>query len=174
MHHADKEHFNFTYNRKCFDCILSISHVGYELLVAIHSINIGILIKINNRFVAELTDEQYYKLCDALDLSYSKGGFSSHVFLTLLSSHIPTHYSGFTYTYEQMRSYLICRHVDEAEKIYFKGWNDHVKDKRSARNFSKTEFYFGKEVADYCRCNNISSLWTDVECDEVRLTKPWD
>ena len=32
----------------------------------------------------------------------------------------------------------------------------------------------GKKVADYCRANNISSLWSDIPRDERRLTNPWD
>ena len=63
---------------------------------------------------------------------------------------------------------------DDEDKIYFCGWNDHKADKRKAHNFDKTEFYLGKKVADYCRANNISSLWSDIPRDERRLTNPWD
>ena len=59
------------------------------------------------------------------------------------------------------------------EKIYFKGWNDHIKDHNKARNFEKTEFYFGKEIADYCRKNNISSLWTHIASEKKLYYNPW-
>lgn len=52
------------------------------------------------------------------------------------------------------------------DKIYFCGWNDHQKDGRQARNFDKTEYFLGKKVAEYCRENNISSLWSDIPRDE--------
>ena len=63
---------------------------------------------------------------------------------------------------------------NEADKIYFRGWNDHLIDHRTARNFDKTEYYFGKRVADYCRVNNISSLWTDIPRDALNVTNPWE
>lgn len=72
-----------------------------------------------------------------------------------------------------MRRYLPYRNVDENNKIYFCGWNDHIRDKRTAHNFDKTEFFLGKAVADYCRQNNISSMWTDIQCDEINITFPW-
>ena len=50
---------------------------------------------------------------------------------------------------------------DEPWKIYFKGWNNHVLDKKTTRNFDKTEKLLGKRVADYCREHNISSIWSD-------------
>ena len=53
--------------------------------------------------------------------------------------------------------------ADEPDKTVFVGWNDHKLDKRVARNFGKTELFLGKKVADFCRCNNISSLWTSPE-----------
>ena len=59
--------------------------------------------------------------------------------------------------YTELYRYLPYRKVDEADKKYFCGWNNHIKDKRTANNFDKTEFYFGKKIADYCRINNI--IW---------------
>ena len=40
-------------------------------------------------------------------------------------------------------------------------------------SYEKTEFYFGKEVADYCRVNNISSLWTHIAKEEDTFYNPW-
>ena len=163
--HADKEHFCFDYADHTFDIIFAFAGEEYELLVGILNINFGILLKVTQNFVVELRDDDYYALCNALQLNYNINHFTSNVFLRLLSNHIPPHYSGFQYSSPTMRPSLICRHVEESEKIYFKGWNDHKKDGRTARNFDKTEFYFGKAIADYCRKNNISSLWTDIPRD---------
>ena len=61
---------------------------------------------------------------------------------------------------------------DAKEKIYFCGWNDHITDKRKARNFDKTEYYFGPRVANYCRRNNISSLWTADKYRTIHYSDP--
>ena len=58
-------------------------------------------------------------------------------------------------------------------KIYFKGWNNRVLDKKTARNFDKTEKLLGKRVADYCREHNISSMWSDKTSEKKKVTYPW-
>ena len=131
------------------------------------------LIKVSSDYVAELKADDYFNLCHWLNLSYKNGGFTSNMFLNLLSSKMPDKYSGYKFSYEDMVPYLKCKPVDEAEKIYFKGWNDHIKDHNKARNFEKTEFYFGKEIADYCRKNNISSLWTHIASEKKLYYNPW-
>ena len=54
---------------------------------------------------------------------------------------------------------------DEPWKIYFKGWNNHVLDKKTARNFDKTEKLLRKRVADYCREIIL------VRCGPIKLVK---
>lgn len=175
--HLDKEHFAFNYSNQTIDCILSFSNGHYELLVGIHALNYGFVVTIYQNgvgaYVAEITDNVYRDFCRVLNLSYRGDGFTSNTLLKLLSSHIPPASSGVKITYKTMRQYTKCRPVEESEKIYFKGWNNHVVDKNKAHNFDKTEFYFGKKVADYCRRNNISSLWTNIYRDETRYRNPW-
>ena len=96
------------------------------------------------------------------------------LFLRLLSENSPRQSTRQGVDYTELRRYLPYRHVDEEDKIYFCGCNDHQKDRRQARNFDKTEFFLGKAVAEYCRENNISSLWSDIPRDERQLTNPWD
>lgn len=176
---ADKEHFCFTYSHCDIDCIFSIGHKHHELLVAIIDENYGFVVNvyINRKgdFVAEIDEESYFGFCKVARLTYKDNHFTSSALLNLLSVHIPKSYSGWRYTDRDMRPYLCCRKIDEAEKIYFKGWNDHTKDKNTARNFDKTEFYFGKQVADYCRSNNISSIWSANPNDESseKNHPPW-
>ena len=170
--HVDKDKFSFNYKVR-FDVVVSIVNDGFELLIGLHSINKGLLIKVSSDYVAELRADDYFNLCHWLNLSYKNGGFTSNMFLNLLSSKMPDKYSGYKFSYEDMVPYLKCKPVDEAEKIYFKGWNDHIKDHNKARNFEKTEFYFGKEIADYCRKNNISSLWTHIASEKKLYYNPW-
>ena len=177
MSAVDKEHFSFPYARQTIDCILSLCEKGCELLVGVHMLNFGFVVPImrNKRglYIGELSDNDYNAFCRALGLTFRGDGFSSNTLLKLLSSNIPVKSTGQRVSYEEMRRFVKCRHVDEADKIYFKGWNDHKADGKIARNFDKTEFYCGKEVADYCRANNISSIWTDIKSDELTYKVPW-
>ncbi len=170
----DKEHYFFTYNDFRFDTILSIAFDGYEILVAIHTHNWGCVLKMNDDFIVEMQDDDYYSLRRLLNLDWNTNHFNSATFLRLLSECAPLHSNRLGVEYRELRNYLPYRHVDDADKIYFCGWNDHIRDRRKAHNFDKTEFYLGKKVADYCRVNNISSLWSDIPRDERRLTNPWD
>lgn len=172
----DKEHFSFTYAKHRIDCIFAFTNEKYELLVGIHTINYGFVVQIeknkNGKYIAEINEDIYRSFCNALHLSYQNDSFSTNTLLNLLSKNIPTTSAGIKIPYETMRNYIKCRPVDESEKIYFKGWNDHIKDGNTAHNFDKTEFYFGKKVADYCRKNNISSLWTRINNEKVNYHDP--
>lgn len=170
----EKEHYHFNFNNFRFDVILSIANIGYEILVAIHDSNWGCVLKMNSSFFVEVPDDAYFKLCKVLQLNWNKDHFSSAVFLQLLSDNSPRKSNCQGVDYKELIAYLPYRHVDEESKIYFCGWNDHQRDNKNARNFDKTEFYFGKSVADYCRKNNISSMWSDIPREEKIVTKPWD
>lgn len=174
LNNIDKEHYFFDYNNFRFDVILSITHQGYEILVAVHTHNWGCVLNMNKYYNIEISNEVYFSLCKLLNLNWSKNHFSSAAFLQLLSKNSPSKSKCIGVNYLTLRDYLPYRRVDETDKIYFSGWNDHKKDKRKARNFDKTEFFFGKSVADYCRKNNISSLWSDTPRNAVKVINPWE
>ena len=172
-HSIDKEHYSFIYNGIKFDVILSIVAKGYEILIAIHTRNWGCVLEMNKYYWIEIPNKIYNELCTILQLTWNENHFSSPDFLRLLSENAPNHSNLKGVDYRELRDYTQYRQVDEAEKIYFCGWNDHTKDNRKAHNFDKTEFYFGKTVADYCRANNISSRWTDVPKEEIQYKNPF-
>ena len=95
---VDKDKFSFVYKVK-FDVIVAIVHEGYELLVGLHTVNYGFVVKVNQNFVAELKEDDYYNLCKYLNLSFRNDGFTSNVFLKLLSSKIPDHGENSATTY---------------------------------------------------------------------------
>lgn len=173
-HNIEKEHYSFNYNGFQFDVILSITHNGYELLVAVHTHNWGCVLTMNQNYNIEVPNDVYYSLCNLLHLNWNIHHFGSATFLRLLSEKAPNKSSCQGVNYEMLIDYLPYRHVDEKDKIYFCGWNDHTKDKRKAKNFDKTEFYFGKTVAEYCRKNNISSMWSDIPRNAQKPKNPWD
>ena len=53
--------------------------------------------------------------------------------------------------------------INEPDRTVFYRWMPQSDTGRTARNYEKTEFYFGKNVADYCREHNISSQWITEE-----------
>lgn len=169
----DKEHYHFDFNGFRFDVILSIVQNGYEILVAIHTANWGCVLNMNNNFYIEVPDNVYFTLRKILKLDWNTNHFNSVAFLRLLSERSPKRSNCKGVEYAELRNYLSYRHVDEENKIYFCGWNDHKRDHRNARNFDKTEFFFGKNIADYCRTHNISSMWSDIPRDEQRVINPW-
>lgn len=170
----DKEHYCFHYKGFVFDVILSITYRGYEILIAVHTHNWGCVLNMNEYYNINIPDEVYFSLCKLLNLNWNINHFSSAVFLQLLSKNSPKKSQCLGVDYQVLRRFLPYRHVDEEDKIYFCGWNDHVKDKRKAHNFDKTEFFFGRSIADYCRKNNISSLWSDIPRNELNTTLPWE
>ncbi len=174
-HDVDKTKFAFTYAKIDVDVIVAIMSSGYELLISVRAKKPeAFVIYVDKWFVAELVSDDYFRLCAALNLNYKNDGFSSSVFLKLLSLKIPKQYSGEKCIYKDLVPFVSLRNVEESDKVYFKGWNDHIKDGRKARNFDKTEFFFGKIVADYCRKHNISSMWTDRPNEEDVYRNPWD
>lgn len=174
-HDVDKTKFGFSYAKTDVDVIVAIMSVGYELLLGLQSQKPeALVVYVDNNFVAELTSNDYFRLCAAFNLNYDNDRFSSNVFLNLLSLNIPKQYSGKQCTYKDLIPFVKTRVVEESDKVYFKGWNDHIRDGRKARNFDKTEFFFGKKVADYCRKHNISSIWTDKISEEDLYNDPWD
>lgn len=174
INNIDKEHYTFTYNHLIFDVIFSITGQGYEILAAVHMYNWGCLLKMDRKLNMQMADADYFSLCNLLNLTWKENHFSSYKFLLLLSEKAPKQSNKAGVKYTELYRYLPYRKVDEADKKYFCGWNNHIKDKRTAHNFDKTEFYFGRKIADYCRINNISSLWSYTIRDEKHFTNPWN
>lgn len=168
----DKEHYSFVYNKLKFDVIIAITKVNYEILLAAHSVNWGCALEMNFDLEVEMPNEVYRSLCDILHLSWQKDKFNSSKFLFLLSEKAPKKSSLQNVDYQELRCYVRYRSVEDSDKIYFCGWNDHIKDRKTARNFDKTEFFFGLQAAEYCRIHNISSLWTDKPHEEVQYISP--
>lgn len=174
LHKIEKEHYSFIYNHFTFDIILSLTANAYEILIAIHACNWGCVLEMDRNLNVYMQDNDYYSLCKILKLNWNNDHFNSFLFLRLLSEKAPATSNKQGVDYRYLQKYLSYRNVDEKEKIYFCRWNDHITDKRIAHNFDKTEFYFGPTVANYCRRNNISSLWTADKYRTIHYSNPWD
>lgn len=107
-HDIDKKHYFFNYNGFRFDTILSIASTGYEILVAIHTHNWGCVLKMDDNFIIEMQDDDYYSLRSILNLDWNTNHFNSATFLRLLSEHAPLHSNMLGVGYRELRNYLPC------------------------------------------------------------------
>ena len=173
---VEREHYLFSYSNVTFDIIFQIDTTPFKLLIGAHSHNWACILDVKPGFEISMKDRNFFDLCNVLNIKPGKGVFTSHLFLKQLIKHAPSKASISIVSPTVMhRFYSITNSTDDALKTSFRGWNDHSKDGRIARNFIKTEFYFGKKVADYCRANNISSIWTYPSDKPSKApTYPWE
>lgn len=169
------EQYYVTYNNIKFDIIFDISNTPFELLLGAIQHNWGCVLKMERGFSVTMPDSVFYELCKILNLKPGKESLTSFKFLKFIASKAPA----------KSRCALVdpshlipfrksnLKSSDEPDKVYFIGWNNHIKDKRTARNFDKTEKLLGKVVADYCRRNNISSMWSANPGDAKPVYPPF-
>lgn len=154
--------------------IVELDKDPFELLVGAVHYNWACIMKCEKGFRITMEDADFYALRKLLQLESSSEKFTSSAFIRYMATHCPTHYSGTLVDPEYIaRHSQKCRHSRTAgddDKTVFIGWNDHIKDGRTAQNFEKTRKYFGKMIADHCKEHNISSMWTTP--DMARERKP--
>lgn len=154
-----------------FEVIFLIDRVPFELLVGAKGYHLAFVLKVWNGFKTELPEHIYYQICEILHLKYSENHFSSATFLGILDQQAPTHCSRRQVQPHEVAFYKKAE-IPESEKIYFCGWNNHQADGKTARNFDKTRSLLGVAVAEFCKKNNISSMWSAVPRDRKNYTTP--
>ena len=168
----EMEHFSFSFKAKQFDCILVIKPQTYEILVGIHSDNWACILIMDSSLEVTMNDNDFFTLCNLLNLRPGAKTFTSFDFLLLLSKSAPKQTAGARMIAQHLRPFTIVSEVEDKDKIYFVSWMTHINDGRKARNIKKTEFYFGKRVADFCSRYNISSVWSANAGDGKPFTLP--
>lgn len=156
------EQFYVTFAGVKFDVIFDISNTPYELLIGAVNKNWACTLKMEKGYQMVMPDNVFWALKKLLNLKAGKEALTSFKFLKHIADNAPPICSNKLvepYHLVPFRKDKIKKD-DEPEKTVSIGWNNHLRDKRTAHNFDKTEKYLGKVCADYCRKNNISSLWT--------------
>ena len=178
-HKKSMEQFYVIYNHVQFDCILDISVQPFELMIGTLLHNFACILYIQPGYLTSMENKDYYKLRDILGLKYKYGKFNSFYFLDFLNKHFPQKCSPGIVPPSHLvpfRSSLLSS-KEKQEGFIFVGWIPH-KDKRNGNvtkeNLAKTKLFFGKNVADYCKYNNISSKWTNNNSKLYRLNYPWE
>lgn len=165
--------FRFTYNDVVFEVIVLVERSPFELLFGVVGYNYSFSLTLKPGYeLQELPDDVFFKLCDILNLKPSKEGLTSYKFLRYVAERIPTHYSGKKVQPHEIAIYK-KRDVAEEDKIYFCGWRFYTNSEhKNARNFEKTKKWLGDEAYEFCKQNNISSCWTDIELKRKDYSSP--
>ena len=159
-----REHFNLELKKVLIDVFFLIDREPFELLIGVRGYNIGFVTKIYKGFWAEtIPDNVFWQLCSVFHLRPQGGTFNSKIFLKYIAENAPRKCGQEMVRPEEMARYYRDRNVADEDKIYFFGWRSHHLDNQhvTEENLEKTRFFFGAQVAEFCRCNNISSAWTD-------------
>lgn len=177
----DREHFSVDYARVTFDVIISLDVSPSEILIGGQGINWACIMEISDDLEIFMPDKDFYALRNTLDL-HANGieKFGSYIFLKFISEHAPKKCSGKPVQPAVMQRWYQSRvnHIDPENRTIFYRWVDQNKSGKQAHNFEKTEAYFGKNVADYCRRHNITSQWLTPEQAQgmnIQTVKfPWE
>lgn len=159
--------FNFRKNDVTFDVFFFTDESPFILLFGVRIKNFSFVVEVQSGFLIndKLPRETYKKLCEILGIKYDPlNKFSPFVFFNEFNKAIPA------IALESQRASsqdisIYKRDVEDADKIYFYGWNDNTKDggQVTEKNLLKTREYLGYKAYEWCRKKNISSRWTDRE-----------
>lgn len=160
--------FSFTYNAKDFSClfltdinpvILYLSTLGNNPIV--------FEIEIDKKYCAKTYIDDYKKLIGYLEIKYDpKHTFKPIDFFGALNNKIPKIFQKKPNYSDVVGVVSKRRMVEDAEKIYFCGWNNLTGYNVSDMNIEKTRSAFGDKIAVMCKLKNVSSCWTDISSDE--------
>lgn len=170
----DIDEFTFAFNHVEFSCIFDIGRNPYELLIGAKKYNWACVLTVRYGYRTSMSDRDFYDLCNILNMNPGKNSLTSSSFLKYLDSVFPDTCSGNIVAPSKLMRFRPTKSSssDSADRTVFVGWNDHKRDGKIARNFDKTECYFVKRVADFCRANNISSIWTTPDLGAESVSFP--
>ena len=156
----ERDRFLFTFNNVEFDVIVVLDKTPFELLVGALYRNWACTMKMLPGYDVTMDDKDFFELCRILNLQAGKDSFLSSHFISYMANHCPKECSSEIVNPKHYARHMSSRkNIEDSEKTVFRGWIEQ-RNGRTARNYSKTEEYFGKKIADFCRERNISSVWT--------------
>lgn len=174
---TERARFQIHHAPLTFDCLFLTDITPYEfVLAAVGHPDLVFVFAVERGYCIQTAFDNtlYRALADALQRG--RGSTSKLVpnrFLEEIGAAIPNDI-GRTLTIttaDVLRIYR--RHVEESEKVYFKGWLRNPEGKRvRPENLDKTRRCYGQKVRDSCERQNISSCWTPISAEEVAFTLP--
>lgn len=157
-----KTKYDFRFRTLLFSVIYIAEEFPHELLFGCHSHNLFFVVKVEDNYNIIAYMECYKELVKALGLRWDPlHPFKPTIFfeefddatpLVTTPINIPT-----------MLDIAICsRDVEDAMKIYFFGWKNHLNESRPSKdNLTKTHRICGRATFNICKKYKISSRWTD-------------
>ena len=144
--------FKFSYNKVQFEVLIFTDSTPFQLLFGVIDKNFSFILELKHGYqLSSLSDQDFFTLCNILNLKPGKGSFTSIEFLKYFSTCIPQKYSGQKIQPHEIAWYK-AKNVPESEKIYFYGWKTYGPDSPdSAKNFKKTREFLGESVYQFCK-----------------------
>lgn len=174
---TERARFSIKHNQVTFDCLFLTDLEPYEFVLAAvgHPGIVFVLEVLNGYFVKGVfAHELYAKLAGLLGTGARSGNkLIPSEFLQQIDAAIPADVAGTlrVTTADVLGAYR--HHVEEDQKIYFKGWLRNPPGKHvTAANLDKTRRCFGQKVYEICMRHNISSCWSSNPSDEVAFSVP--
>ena len=160
-----------------FDCLLltdiapyefALAAIGHPDLIFVFAVEPGY------RIDTDFGNALYGALADALQLGRNTGKkLIPGSFLEQIDAAIPADIQNTQAVTTADVLSVYRQHVEESDKIYFKGWLRNPNGKRvSPENLDKTKRCFGQRMRDNCDRQNISSCWSASPADEVTFRPP--
>lgn len=174
---TERARFQIHHAPLTFDCLFLTDIAPYEfVLAAIGHPDLIFVFHVERGYCIDTSFENslYRALADALQLGRSSNNkLIPSRFLEQIDAAIPADVgrTSAVTTADVLRVYR--QHVEESEKVYFKGWLRNPTGKRvRPENLDKTKRCFGQQVHDACDRQNISSCWSPIPADEVAFHLP--
>nr|WP_283092957.1 DUF6037 family protein [Planococcus sp. MSAK28401] len=171
-----KAKFQSKINGIIFNNIFFIDSIPYKLAIGVRDKNLYFEIPVSSEFtIRPYLGDKYGEICKILGLKYDKNNpYSPKKFFESINIGIPSKVClkdvPLPHEIAPYRS-----HVNQPEKIYFKGWwdNDLRGEKVQESNLEKTRALLDEEAYKMCKKHNMSSQWSDKSTDEKMVTSFW-
>ena len=156
--------FSIQINNVIFEAIYFIDSIPNSLAIGVRNENFYFEVNVQKNFhVSAYLGKNYGEICRILGLTPDKNNpYSPTKFFNEINKGIPSYVNKNNMPLpEDIASYR--SNVEEADRIYFKGWLDNNLKTQKVRpeNLEKTRLWLGEEAHQMCKKHNMSSCWTD-------------
>lgn len=170
-----KTKFDFQFRTLRFSVIyIAEDRFPHELLLGCRARNLFFVVSVSRDYRISTFLDGYQDLVRALDLHYDPANpFKPAVFFEAFDEATPTATKP-TNTPSRLDIALNSRDVEEADKVYFFGWQPHDgrHSKPTETNLAKTKRICGVKTHEICLRHHVSSRWTDDPNRAVQYHEP--
>jgi len=172
---ANRCKFDFTFKGIKFDVLYFIDESPHKLAFGVVKENYYFETVVYNGFNVKAFIPEMSRLIKILGLEYDRENpFHPSDFFNYFNQSIPKHFKGSSNVPLPKDIAPFRPDVEEADKIYFKGWQDNTKAGKNVRpgNLEKTKKWLTLEAHELCKRKNISSCWSANPKEEKQIILP--